>query len=141
MTLIRSRRASLRDRLPEARSLALKLVAGRSVIGAVIMAAPVPAARMLGADTATAQRVTWLTRMLGVRDGAIGVGGVDAVRRGTSATPWLLSGGVADAVDSLVLAGAVKQGRIRGVVPTVLALGAAGSATMHILAVVRLRRG
>lgn len=87
MTLIRSRRASLRDRLPEARSLALKLVAGRSVIGAVIMAAPVPAARMLGADTATAQRVTWLTRMLGVRDGAIGVGGVDAVRRGTSATP------------------------------------------------------
>lgn len=140
MTLLRSRRASLSDRLPDARSLAMQLAAGRSVIGVVILAAPVPAARLLGADTATAQRVTWLTRMLGVRDGALGVGGLDAVRRGTSATAWLLSGGVADAVDSLVVAGAVKQGRVGGFVPSVLVLGAAGSAALHVLTAVRLRR-
>ncbi|MEO9137623.1 MAG: hypothetical protein ABI345_01010 [Jatrophihabitans sp.] len=140
MTLLRSRGASMSDRLPDARSLAMQLAAGRSVIGVVILAAPVPAARLLGADTATAARVTWLTRMLGVRDGALGVGGLDAVRRGTSATAWLLSGGVADAVDSLVVAAAVKQGRVGGVVPRFLVLGAAGSAALHVLTAVRLRR-
>lgn len=126
---------------PDARSLALQIGAGRAIIAAAIMTAPVPAARALGADTATAQRVTWLTRMMAVRDGALGVGTVASVRGGRDAASWLIGGAVADALDALVIGAAVKQGRTSGMVPIGIVVGAAGSAAMGALTAVRLRRG
>src|SRR5689334_15313676 len=108
---------SARFSLPDARSLAMQIGAGRTAIAAGVLAAPVLSTRLLGADAATAQRVTWLTRMLGVRDGVLGVGTAAAARTGAGAG-WVLGGAVSDAVDALVLAAAVKQGRLRGIVPT-----------------------
>jgi hypothetical protein len=110
-------------------------------MAAGFLAAPVPSARLLGLDTATAQRIGWLTRMMAVRDGAIGVGGLVAGRRSPSAAaPWLLAGAVSDAVDAVVLAGAIKRGRVRGAVPTAVVPLAAGAAAVGALSALRLRR-
>lgn len=126
--------------LPDPQPLALQLGAGRSAIAAAIMAAPVLSVRLLGADTATAQRVTWLTRMLAVRDGALGVGAAAAARSGAGGTGWLVGGAVSDAVDAVVLAAALKQGRVRGVVPAATAVAAVGVSALGFATAARLRR-
>jgi hypothetical protein len=126
--------------LPPPDSAALQLSAGRTAFAAAILAAPVPFLRLLGADSATARRVSWLTRMMAVRDGALGVGGALAVRRGGSATPWLLGGAVADAVDAAVIAGAVRQGRVKGVLPAAVVPLAALAAAAGAASALRCRR-
>lgn len=126
--------------LPAPEVLALQIAAGRAVIGAVVVADPVRAARMLGADTATAQRASWLTRMFGVRDGVLGVGGVAAVRQGSGAGSWLLAGAVADAADAVVLAGALKAGRVKGLGASATVPFAAAAAAFGALTALRLRR-
>jgi hypothetical protein len=128
-------------RLPEPDSMAMQLAAGRAVFAATMTAAPVFSARLLGADTATAQRVTWLTRMMAVRDGALGAGGVAAARRGGAApAPWLLGGAVSDAVDAIVIAAALKQGRVKGLVPRLIVPAAAATAAVGAVTALRLRR-
>ncbi|HEV7203692.1 MAG TPA: hypothetical protein VGN18_03735 [Jatrophihabitans sp.] len=122
---------------PEA--MARQFSAGRTLIAASMLAAPVPAARLLGLDSATAKRVGWLTRMMAVRDGALGVGGLDALRRDGDARPWLLGGAVSDAVDAAVIAGALSSGRLKGVLPTAIAVGAAGLAALGVVNAARLR--
>jgi hypothetical protein len=124
---------------PDARSLASQIGAGRTAIAAGIMVAPVLATRLLGADTATAQRVTWLTRMLAVRDGALGVGAAVASRSGGGAG-WVLGGAVSDAVDAVVLAAAIKQGRLRGALPAGTVVAAAATAAAGFVTAARLRR-
>lgn len=127
-------------KVPDEGAVALQIAAGRTAIAASIMAAPVMSARMLGTDTATAQRVSWLTRMMGVRDAAIGAGGVLAARKGGSAaTPWLLAGAASDLVDAVVLARALREGRIKGIVPTLTVPVAALTAVAGAAAAVRLR--
>jgi len=130
---------SARFPLPDARSLALQIGAGRTAIAAGIMAAPVLTTRLLGTDTATAQRVTWLTRMLAVRDGAIGIGTAAAARSGGGAG-WMLAGAASDAVDAVVLAAAIRQGRVRGLVPTATVVLAAATAGAGFVTAARLRR-
>jgi len=126
--------------LPEPEALALQISAGRAAIALTVLAAPVVSARVMGTDTATAQRVTWLVRMLGARDGALGVGGAAALRRDApAAVPWLLGGAAADLVDALVIAGALKHGRLKGVVPSVIVPLAAATAAAGVLTAVRLR--
>jgi hypothetical protein len=126
-------------RLPDPDSMARQIAAGRAVIAAAILAAPVASARLMGTDTATAQRVVWLTRMMGVRDGALGVGGAVAARRG-GAGAWLLGGAVADTVDAIVVAGALRQGRLKGLVPTAVVPLAAATGALGFLTALRLRR-
>jgi hypothetical protein len=125
--------------VPDARSLAVGIAAGRTVIAAGILVAPQLSARFLGADTATARRVTWLTRMMAVRDAALGVGGAYASRRGDP-RPWLIAGAVADAVDAAVLRRALKEGRIAGLVPALAVSGAGAAATVGAITALR-RRG
>jgi hypothetical protein len=128
-------------RLPEPQSMALQIAAGRAVIAAGVLAAPVVAARMLGTDTATAQRVSWLTRTMGIRDGALGVGGFAAARNGGSAAiPWLLGGAAADAVDAIVISGALRQGRVKGILPAAIVPLAALTSAAGVLTALRLRR-
>jgi hypothetical protein len=124
---------------PEPQALAAQIAAGRLVFAAVIMAAPVFSARLLGADTATAQRVTWLTRMMAVRDGALGAGGVAAVRRG-GAAPWLLAGAVSDAADAVVIAVALEQGRLKGIVATLVVPAAAATAAAGVVTALQVAR-
>lgn len=125
--------------LPSVRSTALQCGAGRAGIAAVILARPVSAARLLGADGATAQRVTWLTRMMGVRDGVLGVGTISALRGDAGPSYWLLGPAVADSLDAVVIAQALRQGRLRGAVPAAVVVGAAGSAAVHAAAAFGLR--
>lgn len=132
-----------RLRLPSPESMALQLAAVRTVIAGAIMASPVQTVRALGADTATAQRVVWLTRMTAVRDGALGVGGVVATRRGgaAAAVPWLVGGAVSDAVDAVVMAQALRNGRIKGLGPRATVPMAVVAALAGGVTAFRLRRG
>jgi len=127
--------------LPEAEAMARQLALGRAGFAAAFLAAPVPGLRALGADTATAQRVSWLTRMMAVRDGALAVGALVADRRGGDPRPWLVGGAVSDAVDAIVFAGALKEGRLKGAAPTMVVPGAALAAGLGLLTAARLRRG
>jgi hypothetical protein len=102
-------------RLPSARSVGLAIGVGRTLIGATFLAAPVPALRMLGVDTATAARTTWLSRMTAARDGVLGAGTLmsSASRRGSA--PWLLAGAVADAADAAAIAAALRTRKVAGI--------------------------
>src|SRR3954447_25408218 len=126
--------------LPAAEVMARQLALGRVGFAAAFLAAPVPALRTLGADTATAQRVSWLTRMMAVRDGALAVGALAAGRRGGDPRPWLVAGAVSDAVDALAFAEAIKQGRLKGIAPTVIVPGALVVAGLGLSTAARLRR-
>jgi hypothetical protein len=60
-----------------------------------------------------------LTRMVGVRDLALGLGGVAGVREGTQAPEWMGWSAVADGVDAiamLVTPGLPKRARLLGLV-------------------------
>jgi hypothetical protein len=122
--------------LPDPQGMARQFALGRVVFAAGFLAAPVAGARLLGLDTATARRVGWLTRMMAVRDGALGIGAAMAA----DPRPWLLGGAVSDAVDAVVIAGALKQGRVKGIVPALVAPGAALLAAAGAATAVRLRR-
>jgi hypothetical protein len=129
-----------RIRIPEPEAMAFQLATGRTAAGAAILALPVLSARLLGADSATAKRISWLTRMMAVRDAAIGAGGVAAIRGKHSATPWVLAGAVSDAVDAIVVAEALRQGRAKGVTAAAVVPVAAGAAALGALAAFRLHR-
>ncbi len=124
------------DASPAAAAQAVCL--GRTVIAAQVLLAPVAAARIVGLDTGTARRVSWLTRMLAVRDGALGIGGLLAARRGGNPTPWVIGGAAADAVDATVLAHALRARRLRGAAPVLVTVGAAGVAALGAATAVRL---
>lgn len=127
-------------RVPEPEAMAFQLALGRTAAGAAILALPVLSARLLGTDSATAKRVTWLTRMMAVRDAAIGAGAVAAARGGGALTPWLVAGAVSDAVDAVVLTEALRQGRAKGFPAIAVVPVAAGAAVVGALTAVRLRR-
>ncbi|MGN6608287.1 MAG: DUF4267 domain-containing protein [Jatrophihabitans sp.] len=131
--------ATLLDRASAPRPAAFGFGAGRVAIGAVAIAAPEPASRLLGLDTATARRAAILARMAGARDVAIGAGTLAAALRGGSLAPWLLAGAFADAADATVVTMALQQRQARGPVPLGTAVGAAGSALLGVLAAARAR--
>jgi hypothetical protein len=128
-----------RLRLPAAESTARQLALGRTAVAAFLMAAPVTAQRLIGLDTGTAQRIAWLTRLTAVRDGALGVGALAAGRAG-EARSWVVAGAVSDAVDALVIAAALKQGRLRGVRPALVVPASAAVAAVGAAAALGLRR-
>ncbi len=121
-------------------SPAYRIAVGRTLIASSILAAPVLAMRVVGADSATAARVTWLTRMMAIRDGSLGAGALLAARRGDDASGWVLAGAVSDAVDAVVVANAIRQGRLRGPLPVGVAVGAAGVAGAGVVAALTARR-
>jgi hypothetical protein len=103
----------------------------RAGAGVVMLARPTVLPRLLGADSATAARVTWLTQMLGAREVALGAGAVLAQRRGgAGARTWLYAGVLADSLDAAAVTAAVVRGRASrltgaGVVVTAAAAAAA----------------
>ena len=127
-------------RLPTARTVGLCIGAGRVAIGAVFLAAPVTSVRLLGLDTATAARITWLARMTAVRDTVLGAGTVVSSGRQQGAAGWLCAGAVSDTVDAVVLAAALREGRLRGWRPQAIAVGAVGAAAITAVAAADLAR-
>ncbi len=116
------------------------LLIGRCALATQFLIAPVATGRLLGFDIATARRVSWLTRMMAVRDGAIGVGGLLAQRRGVDPTFYLVAGAVSDAVDAVVIADAQRQARLGGPMPALSTGGAAALAVLGGVTAIRLRR-
>jgi hypothetical protein len=83
----------------DARTIAIGFTLGRAAIGAALVVTPSKASGgWIGpeADLPTSQV---LARALGIRDLAIAVGTLAALRDGGDATPWLVAGIACDAVD------------------------------------------
>ena len=119
--------------------LAVALATARVVIGAAALAAPVASLRFLGADTGTARRVGWLTRMTGARDAVLGTGAL-AADEGPARAAWVLGGALADAADAVIMLAALRSGRLRGIVPSAVAAGAVVAAAGGAGEALRLRR-
>lgn len=125
--------------IPEPEALALQLALGRTVAGTALLAAPVLGLRLLGADSATSKRVAFLTRMMAVRDAAIGAGALAAARGHGSPLPWIVAGAASDAVDSVVLTQALREGRTKGLTARLIVPISAGAAAVGLATAVRLR--
>ncbi len=128
----------LRKLLPSAQAIAAGIGVGRVLIGSAFLAAPRVSVRMLGVDTATAKRMTFLARMTAGRDIVLGAGTLNA-GTGRRAVPWLLAGAGADLVDALAIAGAVKTGTARGVPALATVGGAAAIAVVGAWAALELQ--
>lgn len=120
------------------RSLAVAIGAGRLAIGAAFLAAPVASVRVLGVDTATAKRMSFLARMAAARDLGLGLGTLAAR---TDAAPWLLVGALADGVDAVAIGAALRRGSARGVPAMAVVAGAAAAAVTGVGIARALRRG
>lgn len=101
----------------EQSALALLLVQGialaRVGIGVVATAAPSTAARFQFGSAPAAQAMT--VRMLGVRDLALGVGALLAIRHGSAAArDWAHAGALVDAVDAAAFVRTGRRSSVRG---------------------------
>ena len=108
-------------------------------MGVSLLVSPTMLAKSLGVDSTTAARLTWLGRMLGARELALGAGTLVALRRGQDTREWALAGAFSDAVDAAVLAAAVARGHVRPVHGTALALVATSGAVTGVNAVLDAR--
>jgi hypothetical protein len=118
------------------------LGACRLAVGGAFLAFPVASVRLLGVDSASAARMSWLARMAGVRDLAIGAGilGAGVARRGPVSA--LLASALVDAADAAFVAIAARDARVdrvRGLATAVAAAAAAGAG--FVAAADLLKRG
>ena len=100
---------------PQRRLVALWTCRLRALLGVKLVLFPRLITKLgLGTPTPVS---TAVVRMVGVRDLAIGLGGVAGVREGTQAPEWMGWGAVADGVDALALLitpGLPKRARLTG---------------------------
>jgi hypothetical protein len=87
---------------------------GRVAAGASMLVRPRALPQLLGVDSATSARVGWSVQMLGIRDLALGVGTLGALRGQDrqAARSWLALGVLCDAVDAFAIGGALVKGRV-----------------------------
>ena len=82
------------------RQLAVLLARGRVIIGLSALVAPGLVIRAFMGESTTTTRA--LTRMLGARDVALGVGAITTLKEHTMDAEWVGMGAVSDAVDGAV---------------------------------------
>jgi hypothetical protein len=118
------------------------LGASRLALGGIFLAFPVPSVRLLGVDSASAARLSWLARMAAARDLALGVGVLRAAVTQRGRVPALLGSALVDAADAVLIAVAARDARVDRVRGLAMAAGAAGAACAGIVAAADLlRRG
>jgi hypothetical protein len=110
-----------------AQPVARALAAGRVAIGAALCAAPQLAAQWVGADGRRPGART-LTRALGARDAALGLGTLAAADT-AELRHWLLASSLSDAVDLAATFGRPPSGRRSAV----MAMAAGATATSLLL--------
>lgn len=92
------------------RTLLFSAGASRTLAGVGLVAAPALVLRFwLGEAAATENHARLLTRALGMREVAIGLGALAAARAAGPARPWLLCGAAADATDALLTLAAFRS--------------------------------
>jgi hypothetical protein len=117
----------------QARQLAEAVAWGRIAIGVTALVAPtVPLQPWVGRDFAWQPRAKLLARSLGVRDLALGIGVILALRHDAPVRGWVEGGGVADAGD--VLATLLSFGKLPKGGRWLVLLSAAGAAAAARLA-------
>lgn len=102
---------------PRRRAIALWLARIRALVGLELTLFSGTATRIFVGEPSATARVT--TRMVGVRDLALGLGSVAGIREGTQAPEWMGWGAVADGIDALALLltpGLPKRARVTGLV-------------------------
>ena len=87
---------------------------GRTGAGLSMIVRPRLLPGLFGVDSATSARMGWSTQMLGARELALGLGTLAALhspdRR--AGRLWLVGGVLCDAVDAVVVGGALVRGRV-----------------------------
>jgi len=119
------------------------LGASRLAVGGAFLAFPVASVRLLGVDSASAARMSWLARMAAARDLALGVGVLGAAVTHRGRVPALLATALVDAADAALVALAARDARVdkfRGLVVAAGAAGAAGAGIVAAADLVRRRR-
>ncbi len=100
---------------PQRRLVTLWFARARALLGLKLVLFPGLVSRVfIGQPTPTAKT---LTRMVGVRDVALGLGSVAGIREGGEAPEWMSWGAVADGVDALALLltpGLPRRARLTG---------------------------
>lgn len=99
----------------EPRQIAIIASRGRCVIGLLCIFVPSLVGRVVLGRTDPATRL--LTRMLGIRDLALGVGALTALKEQTQDAEWLSMGAAADGFDAIAMVaspGVPLRGRIIG---------------------------
>ena len=107
-----------------------RLALGRAGVGTVMVVQPRLMPTLMGVDSASATKTSWVVQMLGAREIALGLGTLVALRSPDSrvARTWVAAGVLSDGVDVLAVGGAVLRGRLSrgsGALVVATALGAA----------------
>lgn len=134
------RSATSGDREGTPRWVLPALGAGRVAIGAWMLGRPGGLGRFLGVDRVTAERTTWLTRMVAAREVALGAGTLAAVRRGGAVGPWLVAQAVADAGDAVAIAGGLRRRQVRALPAVLVILAGLGGALAESRLLIDVRR-
>jgi len=130
----------LRDAdLESARSRARQLGATRIVAGLVLVLRPQLLTAALGLSAA-GEAGWWLSRMLAVREIAVGTGTVAASHRGADPWPWLMTVSAIDGAEALVLFTALRRKAVDQPGGWAFVAADAGSAAALITRIAHLRR-
>lgn len=108
-------------------------------IGIGLLVSPVGLARGLGIDAETARRVGWMARMAGAREVALGLGCLQAWRRGDALDGWVAGQALSDGVDAVAFAVTAARGDVGPVRGWALSLFAASGAVAEAVTAARLR--
>jgi peptide-methionine (R)-S-oxide reductase len=112
----------------------------RIVIGIGLLVSPVGLGRGLGIDAETSRRVAWMARVAGGREIALGIGTLQAWRRGDPADGWVIAQAVSDGVDAVAFTASAAKGHVGPLRGYGLAAFAASGAISEVLAARALRR-
>lgn len=120
--------------------LAAALGLGRTGVGLLCLARPTAFARLAGADKYVAKRVTWLTRMFGAREVALGLGTAKAARSGHGLTAWATAAAMSDAGDVAALSLAIRDRNLNRLAAGQATIVAATAFALGVAAVAESRR-
>jgi hypothetical protein len=115
------------------------LGATRIAIGVGLLVNPAGLGRALGLDEETAQRAGWLGRLTGAREIAIGLGTLQAWRRGDRVDGWIAAQAISDGSDAIAFSVVAVRGEVSPTRGWGMAAFAASGAISEVLTALALR--
>jgi hypothetical protein len=113
------------------RQVARTVAVGRIAVGAALTLVPSVAGRSWFGAAARDPATRVALRAMGIRDLALGAGALQALATGGAARPWVLLGGVSDAVDATATVLAIRRLPLRNALALIgIAAGSAGVAAV-----------